>query len=294
MISAHTRRSWSQYAQVQLEKTLGPLYREQNLSADFQIDAELLLQYVLKCSRAALYAWPEKPLQSEEVDLLESILNRRTQGEPLAYILGQSEFYGRDFLINNDVLIPRDDTEVLVRLALEFIASWPDSERQPTVLDIGTGSGIVGITIAAQSGIHLFASDVSSASLAVASSNSNKHAAELVSFFQADWLSCIRDHSVDLIISNPPYIAEHDAHLSLLTHEPQQALVSGAQGLHAIKSIVHETLRVGANGCTLMLEHGYQQANQVQAIMHESGFDNIRSEYDLAGHERVTLGRLAI
>lgn len=252
-------------------------------------EVQALLQAALGVNRAYLLAHPERTLSEQEISRYWSALQRRLQGEPLAYILGEREFFGLRFKVTPATLIPRSDTELLVELALAR-----SSTAGCRVLDLGTGSGAVALAIAhARPDAELTAVDASEAALAVAQENARRLQIRNVSFVTSDWFSALAEQRFDLIVSNPPYIAQNDQHLAQgdLRFEPATALASGSDGLHDICRIIREAGAYLVSGGWLMLEHGYDQAVQVRALLTAAGFKNVSSDKDLAGIERVTGGQ---
>lgn len=253
-------------------------------------EVQTLLQTVLNVNRAYLLAHPERVLTEQERSRYQTALQRRVQGEPLAYIMGEREFFGLNFKVTPVTLIPRADTELLVELALAGIAS-PGCR----VLDLGTGSGAIALSIAhSRPDAEVTAVDASAAALAVAQENAQRLGIENVGFVLGDWFSALAGRCFDLIVSNPPYIAENDRHLAQgdLRFEPAGALASGADGLDDIRRIISEAGTYLTPGGWLMLEHGYDQAAQVRALLRAAGYENIQSDNDLSGIERVSRGRL--
>lgn len=236
-------------------------------------------------SRAQLLARPETRLPEAALDQLECWAKRRRQGEPMAYLLGRKEFWGLDLHVGRAVLIPRPETELLVSLAL---AALRPGDR---LLDLGTGSGAIAIAVA-KSGpekVSVTASDCSPAALTLARQNAKAHDVE-VSWVQSDWFARIAG-AYQIILSNPPYIAENDPHLAALAHEPVTALCGGPDGLADIRRIVAEAPAHIAPGGCLMIEHGFDQGAPVRSLMSAAGLLGIETLRDLAGHERVTRGK---
>jgi len=260
--------------------------------AEARIEAQTLLRHALgEVSRAWLIAHQHDLLQTAQIEQFQALLNRRLAGEPVAYILGHREFYGLDFIVSPDVLIPRPDTETLVEAALQHIP-----QQQPCrVLDLGTGSGALAIAIASQRpDAEVTAVDSAGAALAMARANAEKSQTPNVHLLQSDWFAGLGNETFDVIVSNPPYIAESDTHLAQgdLRFEPANALVSGKDGLDSIRHIVGAAPRHMNAGGWLLLEHGYDQAQAVAELMKCGGFTQIESRPDLAGVLRVTLGNL--
>jgi len=255
-----------------------------------RIDAEVLVAHALNISRTQLYTWSDKILASDESERANSLISRRCEGEPVAYIVGFQEFWSLDFKVTPDTLIPRPETEHLVEFSLANIAV----DKVFRVADLGTGSGAIAIAIAKERPrCHLVAVDESKAALKVATENAKTIGVANITFKQSNWFDSLEAGTFDLIVSNPPYIEELDKHLSEgdVAREPRGALVSGIDGLDDIRQIIRQAKeRLNSNGA-LLLEHGWDQANKVRAIFQEEKYDNIGSYPDLAGIERITIGR---
>ena len=254
-----------------------------------RIDAQLLLLHTLgraAAGRAWLLAHDTDALADDAHARFTALCQRRTAGEPVAYLTGHKEFYGLPLHIDARVLDPRPDTETLVDWALELLTPVP----APRVLDLGTGSGAIALALQHQRpDAQVSAVDASSAALAVAQANAARLALP-VRFQQGDWL----DGAVgawEAIVSNPPYIAADDPHLAALTHEPLQALASGADGLRDIRTIMAQAPAHLAPGGWLLLEHGWDQAEAVRALLHAAGFVQVQSRKDLAGIGRCSGGQ---
>jgi len=264
-----------------------------------RLDAELLLAHVLDLARSSVVARDDRILTPEEQGDFETLIARRVAGEPLAYLTGTKEFWSLELAVSKHVLVPRPETELLVEWAL----SSPPRKRGPSwsVLDIGTGSGAIALAIAKECPqAAVVATDVSVAALAVARRNANAHRIVNVTFVEADLLkldSRFRGHDghdgagqFDLIVSNPPYIAEGDPHLAELKYEPALALTSGADGLDALRAIVAGAPAHLRAGGWLLVEHGAEQGAAVRELFAAAGFGAIETRRDLAGHERATGG----
>jgi release factor glutamine methyltransferase len=283
-----------------------------------KVDARILLLHILgkKTSDMAwLVANDNNPINSLQADAYGEVCARRRAGEPVAYIVGHKEFYGLRLAVDKRVLDPRADTETLVEWALELLpesttlraASNPVrtepvevlTKPSPSlirtdalrVLDLGTGSGAIALAIQSKRpGVQVHATDTSQDAIDLASTN----AATLklpVQFHQGSWLDAVKGQQFDLIVSNPPYIAAADPHLAALTHEPLQALASGADGLEDIRHIIAQAPAHLHTGGWLLLEHGYDQAAQVRELLEKQGFSSIWSKTDLAGIERCSGGQ---
>ena len=282
-----------------------------------RIEVQCLLQAILQVNRAWLLTHPEQHLNTGQQAQYAALFERRLNGEPIAYILGEREFYGLTFKVTPDTLIPRPETELLVELVLERapppqpsdettshstkprenggqVAGYPGGRRSFRVLDLGTGSGAIALSIAhARPNVHVLACDASPAALEVARGNAQRLTIANVAFVQSDWFSAIGAQRFDLIVSNPPYIAVDDPHLRQgdVRFEPHSALASGGDGLRDIRHIVTCAPAHLQPGGWLLLEHGYTQAAQVRELMRQSGFGEIFSAPDLAGIERASGGR---
>ena len=267
------------------------LHHARTLGVD-RLDAQILLGTVLGQSRAWLLAHDTDPLPVDLSARFQALLQRRTQGEPVAYLVGHKEFYGLQLSVNPGVLVPRPDTETLVDWALELIPSGsPAQEPPPRVLDLGTGSGAIALALQHQRPhAQVVAVDASPQALDVARANAS-HLQLPVQFRQGSWLAPVAGEVFDLIVSNPPYIEENDPHLAALTHEPIEALTSGADGLDDIREIVHEALAHLRPGGWLLLEHGHDQHDRVKDLMTHAGYCHVSARFDLAGHARCTGGQ---
>lgn len=259
-------------------------------SSSARIEVQSLLQRVLNVSRAYLLTYPERCLDDAEQARYEALLLRRLQGEPIAYLLGEREFFGLVFRVTPATLIPRPETELLVELVLQHITLHEPCR----VLDLGTGSGAIALSIAhARPDVEVVAVEASSEALTVARENAQRLGINNVTFVQSDWYTALDAQRFDLIVSNPPYVAAGDPHLQQgdLRFEPPAALASGNDGLDDIRHIViHAQTHLYPEG-RLLFEHGYNQAAQVRELMQQAGFNTIFSACDLAGIERVSGGR---
>ncbi len=254
-----------------------------------RLDAQLLLLHVLQRGegeRAWLLAHDTDTLAPAQLDAFDGLCRRRLAGEPVAYLLGRKEFWGLDLAVDARVLVPRPDTETLVAWALEVL----DESGGQRVLDLGTGSGAIALALAhARPGLQVEAVDQSAGALAVARANAERLGLP-VAFREACWLDGAPT-GLDLIVSNPPYIAAQDPHLAALTHEPLSALAAGEDGLDDLRAIVAAAPAHLAPGGWLLLEHGWDQAEAVRRLLAEAGFAEVQSRQDLAGIERCSGGR---
>jgi release factor glutamine methyltransferase len=251
------------------------------------LENRILLCHVLGLSRVGLITRSHRALSAAEADALTTLVARRTAGEPIAYIVGKREFFGLDFRVTDAVLIPRPDTELLVELALERLP------KAASVLDMGTGSGAIAVAIAhTRPDASVSALDASIEALAIARANAAANGAT-VHFLLSDWYAALGSERFDLIVSNPPYIASKDRHLSEgdLRFEPVSALTDHADGLSALRAIVAGAASHLAPGAWLLLEHGYDQAAQVRALLAGHGYACVQSWRDLSGIERVSGGQ---
>ena len=276
-----------------------------------KVDARMLLLHTLG-KRTSDMAWlvsnDNNPINTLQADAYGEVCARRRAGEPVAYIVGHKEFYGLRLAVDKRVLDPRDDTETLVEWALALLPGSAQVDPSPArskpasagtepaqvpsrVLDLGTGSGAIALAIQSKHpSAQVHATDASPDALAVA--RANAAALKLpVQFHQGSWLGAVTDQKFDLIVSNPPYIAAADPHLAALTHEPLQALASGADGLEDIRQIIAQAPAHLHAGGWLLLEHGYDQAAAVRTLLEQHGFSQVESRNDLAGVERCSGGQ---
>jgi len=254
-----------------------------------RLEAELLLQSTLSCSRAWLYTYPDHSLTEEQEAVLQRQLVRRMHGEPMAYILGQKEFYSLSFWVNEDVLIPRPATESLVEWVLNGHSPSPLK-----VLDLGTGSGAIAVTLAKRRPQwQIVATDVSLAALAVARANASRHGVERVEFVHSDWFDAVECKDFDLIVSNPPYIADGDPHLQALAFEPRSALVARGNGLSCVDLLLRQGAAYLRHGGKVVLEHGHDQSTKVIELAKKYGWSAASSHRDLAGVKRFLVASVS-
>ena len=256
-----------------------------------RIEVQCLLQAVLQVNRAYLLTYPERILNEADHARYSALFDRRLQGEPIAYLLGVREFYGLNFKVTPATLIPRPDTELLVELALQHIPQ----RGTRCVLDMGTGSGAIALSIAHERpDVEVVAVDAYTAALGVATENAQRLGISNVHFMHSDWFAALAGERFDLIVSNPPYIEANDVHLSQgdVRFEPLSALASGPDGLDDIRRICADARAHLHSGGWLMFEHGYDQAERVRRLLQQSGFSDVSSARDLAGIERVTVAHV--
>jgi release factor glutamine methyltransferase len=254
------------------------------------LEAELLLCHVIGKPRTWLVAWPDKLLSQKEHDAFMALVRQREEGAPVAYLTGEREFWSLTLAVTPDTLIPRPETELLVETLLELYGA----EESLTLVDMGTGSGAIALAIAKEKpGWQIIATDLSEAALAVARGNAERHGIANVRFLQGDWYDALPpEMHVDVIVSNPPYVAAQDPHLQQgdVRFEPQGALASGSEGLDAIRQLLPGAIVHLKSGGRILVEHGHDQGEAVRRLMHDDGYHAIRTLRDLEGHERVTLG----
>ena len=253
------------------------------------LETRMLIEHVTGYSRVQLITQSETPLLAAQATQLNQLIQARLDGQPMAYLLGEREFFGLRFAVSPAVLIPRPDTELLVELALEH------TRRHAKILDLGTGSGAIAISLAVQDAqLTVTAADISPAALEIAQRNARDlcQPDQQVRFFQSDWYQQLPPERFHTIVSNPPYIVKDDEHLSQgdLRFEPIDALTDHADGLSAYRQIIIGAPDFLEIGGWLLMEHGYHQAEEVQALLKDANFKEVRSWQDLAGIWRVTGG----
>jgi release factor glutamine methyltransferase len=256
-----------------------------------RLDAQRLLLHALARDpneRAWLLAHDTDLLPEPAAERFQTLLARHANGEPMGYLIGEQAFFGLNLLVDPRVLVPRPDTETLVQWALDLLDVLP---QPPTVLDLGTGSGAIALALKSQrSTAAIHASDTSESALAVARNNAERLALD-ITFHTGDWFCAVPDMRFHLIASNPPYIAEGDAHLHALRHEPISALTGGPDGLADLRRLVDGAPERLHPGSWLLLEHGHDQAKPVRALLQARGFEAVTSCNDLAGTSRCSGGR---
>jgi release factor glutamine methyltransferase len=260
------------------------------------IEARMLAEQALGLSSARLAARLREPLVAEAQAVFDALVRRRLAGEPVAYILCKREFYGREFAVSPAVLIPRPETEILCEAVLERLSGALPPEGA-SVLDLGTGSGAIAITLACECpGLRITALDRSADALAIARSNARRLCPDAaISFVHSDWFAALGPERFELIVSNPPYVAANDAHLATgdLRFEPAGALCAGTDGMDCIRSIASHAPTCLVPGGWLLLEHGFAQGQAVREALATHGFIDVSTGRDLAGHERISAGKIA-
>ncbi|MDU9389973.1 peptide chain release factor N(5)-glutamine methyltransferase [Pseudomonas sp. zfem002] len=255
-----------------------------------RLDIELLLAAAIGKTRSYLHTWPERIVSSEAAQTFADYLQRRRAGEPVAYILGQQGFWNLDLEVAPHTLIPRPETELLVETAMRLQSSGP-----ARVLDLGTGTGAIALALASERRQwQVTAVDRVEEAVALAERNRQRLQLDNVRVLASHWFSALAGQRFELIISNPPYIADADPHLVAgdVRFEPSSALVAGQDGLDDLRQIIAEAPAHLLAGGWLLLEHGFDQAAAVRELLARHGFEQIESHLDLNAHERITLGRL--
>ncbi|MEZ5644425.1 MAG: peptide chain release factor N(5)-glutamine methyltransferase [Burkholderiaceae bacterium] len=260
-----------------------------------RIDAQMVVLLSVERDthdRAWLWSHDDSPLSDSQLTRFNALLERRLAGEPMAYLTGIQEFHGMALRVDARVLVPRADTETLLDWALEILEQRSQqAPTRPRVLDLGTGSGAIALGIrASHPPAEVHAVDASADALAVARANAHQLGLD-VHLHHGNWFAPVAGQHFDLIVSNPPYIAEDDPHLPALAHEPRTALTAGPDGLDDLRHIVHTAPSHLQRGAWLLLEHGFDQAEAVRALLGQAGFTHICSRKDLAGIERCSGGQ---
>lgn len=282
-----TYSDWLTYATQLLTEKLS-----QDPYLNAKLDANLLLQAVTKRSRSAIFAFGETELNETEQNQLNQMLERRTKGEPMAYILGEKEFWSLPLKVSSDTLIPRPDTERLVEVALSWANKRLENQESLQILDLGTGTGAIALALASElkQKAQVLGIDFKPEVVVLAESNRQTLQIKNARFQQSDWFSTLVNQQFDLIVSNPPYIDEEDENLQIgdVRFEPLTALVANNHGLSDLQKIIENApLYLKPNGA-LFLEHGWQQALDVQHIFHQNQWQAVETFQDYANLDRIT------
>ena len=264
----------------------------ENVSDSARIDVEVLLAAVLTKDKTFLYTWPEKCLTEEESDQFLQWMQRRLNGEPVAYIVGEKEFWSLNLSVNSSTLIPRPDTELLVETALSLMDD--SSNSSPNVIDLGTGTGAIALALATEKPHwNIIAVDNSVDACHLAEHNRQRYQLSNVEVICSHWLQAVNSLAMDMVVSNPPYIEYNDPHLMEgdVRFEPHSALTADDDGLADIETIIAQSSQQLVSGGYVLIEHGYQQNEAVQGLLQRYGYDGCFTVNDLAGHPRVTGGQ---
>jgi len=276
---------------ITIQRVLSKARKElEAISDSAALDAELLLAHCINKNRTYCHTWPEHELTQSEQRCFEDALKLRKDDYPVAYILGKKSFWTFDVEVTPDVLIPRPETELLVEVALEKIADI----KNPKILDLGTGSGIIALALASERpDASIVACDSSKKALEVAKRNAvTLKLDQQIEFIHSDWFENISDKGFDLIVSNPPYIASQDKHLKeTIRHEPRAALVANNNGLEDIDKIIQGTTSLLKKNCWVIIEHGFDQETQTQQLFSKYGLTDSLTHKDLNNNPRVTLAK---
>ena len=259
-------------------------------SPSAMLDTQVLLTHVLRCNTAHLAAWPEKTLSDAQLADFQKLVEKRRQGLPVAHLTGSREFWSLDFSVDNSTLIPRPETETLVEYLLDNFGNRENLK----LLDMGTGTGVIAISIATEKpGWEIVASDISEQALELARQNRSHHDTGNVTLIHSDWFQNIDAENFDIIISNPPYIASDDPHLTQgdVRFEPESALSSGVTGMDDIEHLCAQAKKYLLQNGWLIVEHGYNQKQLVAECFAKNGFSEIEQKQDLSGHTRMTAGK---
>lgn len=261
------------------------------ISHSARLDAEVLLAHVLKKNRVHFLTWPEEPLSQLAYKRYMELAERRAQGEPIAYITGVQEFWSLKLKVTPDTLIPRPETEILVQEALALLRD----DTQYEIADLGTGSGAIALAIAKERPLcHITGIDQSRRAIEVAAQNGARLGLTNASFQQGHWLADFADVSLDMIVSNPPYVALGDPHMAEgdVCFEPSSALLAGPEGLDEYYKILPEAKRCLKPNGWLLLEHGYDQQDKLLDLLQQHGFKHIRGIRDYSSQPRVAVGQI--
>lgn len=273
-----------QYALQQANKILA------KTSPSASLDAQVLLTHILQCSTAHLVAWPEKDLSTEQEHKYQNFIKQRQQGIPVAHLTGSREFWSLNFLVNDSTLIPRPETETLI----EFILDKFYNKKTLKLLDIGTGTGAIALSLAHEKPEwEIIGSDISAQAIQLANNNKKQMRINNCKFIHSDWFNDITTCNFDIIVSNPPYIANNDPHLFKgdVRFEPHSALTSGNTGMDDIITLCSQAKQYLKNNGYLIIEHGYNQETEVFDSFKSNGYNDITQRKDLSGLPRMTAGK---
>lgn len=276
---------------MKIADTLNRARQQLDSSDSTRLDAEILLCSVLKCDRTSLYAYPEREISSSDTESFNKLIALRAEGHPVAYLTKQKEFWSLLLFVNQETLIPRPETELLVETSLKFIPTNSAKE----ILDLGTGSGAIAIAIASERPLaNITATDINDSALKIAKLNADSHQIKNILFNKANWFDIANFNTYDLIVSNPPYISNDDPHLKQgdVQFEPISALASGEDGLDDLRTIIHESFKYLNTHGWLLVEHGYNQGKEVRQLFIDNGFTSTSTIKDYSGLERVSIGQL--
>lgn len=260
------------------------------------VDAKVLLANALNVNQTYLFTWPDKVLDSQTLHRFEKAVERRRLGEPVAYIIGERDFWTLKLATSPHTLIPRPDTEVLVEQVLKRIPSDVTRQTQSSfsICDLGTGTGAIALALASElPHIHVTGVDFKAQAVALAKQNAVNNGIKNVSFLQSDWFTELSAKQFNIIVSNPPYIEDTSDYLSQgdVKFEPKTALISGEDGLRDIRHIISVSQEYLLSGGLLAFEHGFNQGPAVASLLDEAGFIDVETIKDYGGNDRVTLGR---
>ncbi len=255
-----------------------------------KLDVEILLAHVLNKSRSFLYSHADEKIAPDYIQQFIQLLKRRKKGEPIAYIVGEQDFWNIKLKVNHNTLIPRPETEMLVEKSLEYGVG----RENLRVLDLGTGSGAIAIALAKEKPTwEIIATDISPKALAIAQENAVLNQVENIKFYLGDWCAALPMRNFNIIISNPPYVNDNDELIKQgdVRFEPRIALHAGKDGLADIRRIIHQAKRILAKDGLLLLEHGYTQQKQILELLECEGYQQCQGFADLAGHDRVVVAK---
>ncbi len=274
---------------MQIADALKQARQQLSNSDSANLDAEILLSSILNCDRSYLYGHPERDIPDDYIEEFLKKVSLRAFGHPVAHLINNREFWSMDFMVSPDTLIPRPETEVLVEAAIKLIPN----NKNFSVLDLGTGCGAIAIAIASERPkIKVTATDISSDALIIAIKNAGIHYIKNIIFKQGDWFDIDDPGTYDLIVSNPPYIRSDDPHIEQgdVRFESKTALISGKDGLDDLRIIINQAKSHLKNNGWLLVEHGYDQGDEVRKLFLDNGYTNTSTIKDYSGNDRVTLG----